>query len=82
MMRDQAMFQPGIDQNSGVEPSRVTQPRFWDALPARWNSDADDTLECCQVRNETHDVKSFSSVRHRGGRSYSSRGSSSRWSWR
>lgn len=56
------MFQPGIDQTAhdpAGAPSRVTQPRFWDALPARWNSDADDTLECCQVRSETHDVKSF-----------------------
>ncbi|WP_233854797.1 hybrid-cluster NAD(P)-dependent oxidoreductase [Paraburkholderia sp. HD33-4] len=62
MMRDQAMFQPGIEQTSQYRTgaaSRVTQPRFWDALPARWNSDADDTLECCQVRSETHDVKSF-----------------------
>jgi ferredoxin-NADP reductase len=62
MMRDQAMFQPGIEQtsqNPAGAASRVTQPRFWDALPARWNSDSDDTLECCQVRSETHDVKSF-----------------------
>ncbi|MGF6652087.1 ferredoxin-NADP reductase [Paraburkholderia youngii] len=62
MMRDQAMFQPDIEQtsqNPAGAPSRVTQPRFWDALPARWSSDSDDTLECCQVRRETHDVKSF-----------------------
>ncbi|MCC8400318.1 hybrid-cluster NAD(P)-dependent oxidoreductase [Paraburkholderia sp. MMS20-SJTN17] len=59
MMRDQAMFQAGVEQHSSDAPSRVTQPSFWDALPARWNSDADDTLVCCQVRNETHDVKSF-----------------------
>ncbi|MFT4066479.1 FAD-binding oxidoreductase [Paraburkholderia sp.] len=67
MMRDQATFQPGVEpgiepgigQRSGAAASRVTQPRFWDALPARWNRDADDTLVCCQVRNETHDVKSF-----------------------
>lgn len=51
MMRDQATFEP--------TPSRVTQPRFWGALPARWNSDIDDTLVCCHVRQETHDVKSF-----------------------
>ncbi|MDR5857039.1 hybrid-cluster NAD(P)-dependent oxidoreductase [Caballeronia sp. LZ062] len=50
-MRDQATFEP--------TPSRVTQPRFWGALPARWNSDTDDTLVCCHVRQETHDVKSF-----------------------
>ncbi|WP_404989431.1 FAD-binding oxidoreductase [Caballeronia sp. LZ003] len=51
MMRDQATFEPTA--------SRVTQPRFWGALPARWNSDTDDTLVCCHVRQETHDVKSF-----------------------
>ncbi|SEB16060.1 Ferredoxin-NADP reductase [Paraburkholderia sartisoli] len=54
-MRDQAAFQPSPD----AAPNRVTQPRFWETLPARWNSDADDTLVCCQVRQETHDVKSF-----------------------
>jgi ferredoxin-NADP reductase len=63
MMRDQATFQPGAEpiRSGAVGPvtSRVTQPLFWDALPARWSSDADDTLECCQVRDETHDVKSF-----------------------
>ncbi|KIG10247.1 oxidoreductase FAD-binding subunit [Caballeronia concitans] len=51
MMRDQATFEPAA--------SRVTQPKFWGALPARWNSDTDDELVCCHVRQETHDVKSF-----------------------
>lgn len=51
MMRDQATFEP--------TKSRVTQPKFWGALPARWNSDVNDTLVCCHVRQETHDVKSF-----------------------
>ncbi|CAG4911286.1 FAD-binding oxidoreductase [Paraburkholderia gardini] len=55
MMRDQAAFQPHPD----AAQSRVTQPRFWETLPARWDSDTDDTLVCCQVRQETHDVKSF-----------------------
>jgi ferredoxin-NADP reductase len=50
MMRDQAMFEA---------TSRVTQPQFWGTLPARWDSDTDDTLVCCHVRQETHDVKSF-----------------------
>jgi glycine betaine catabolism B len=50
MMRDQAVFE---------STSRVTQPQFWGTLPARWDSDTDDTLVCCQVRQETHDVKSF-----------------------
>jgi len=52
MIRDQAAFEPG--------PNRVTQPGFWDTLPPSWNSDTtDDSLVCCHVRQETHDVKSF-----------------------
>jgi len=64
-MRDQATLQlspepaPNRETSSGETSSRVTQPRFWETLPARWNSDTDDTLVCCQVRQETHDVKSF-----------------------
>jgi ferredoxin-NADP reductase len=59
MMRDQAMFQLTTEPVPQHAASRVTQPRFWEALPVRWNSDADETLVCCHVRNETHDVKSF-----------------------
>ncbi|MFM0248709.1 FAD-binding oxidoreductase [Paraburkholderia sediminicola] len=70
MMRDQATFQlspePVPNHETSIREtasrsalSRVTQPRFWETLPARWNSDTDDTLVCCQVRQETHDVKSF-----------------------
>jgi glycine betaine catabolism B len=51
MMRDQATFEPTA--------SRVTQPRFWGTLPKRWDCDTDETLVCCHVRQETHDVKSF-----------------------
>lgn len=58
-MRDQATFQLSTGPAADYAASRVTQPRFWEALPARWNSDTDDTLVCCQVRQETHDVKSF-----------------------
>jgi ferredoxin-NADP reductase len=59
MMRDQATFQLSTEPALLRAASRVTQPRFWETLPARWNSDADDTLVCCHVRDETHDVKSF-----------------------
>jgi ferredoxin-NADP reductase len=59
MMRDQATFQLSTEPAPHRAASRVTQPRFWETLPARWDSDADDTLVCCQVRDETHDVKSF-----------------------
>jgi ferredoxin-NADP reductase len=51
MMRDAATFEP-VD-------SRLTRPQFWSATPARWTSELEETLECCQVRDETHDVKSF-----------------------
>ncbi|MBS0232043.1 MAG: 2Fe-2S iron-sulfur cluster binding domain-containing protein [Proteobacteria bacterium] len=34
-------------------------PALWDAIPNKWNADADDTLVCAYVRPETHDVKSF-----------------------
>jgi len=50
MMRDQATFELSTEAAAPRAPSRVTQPRFWQTLPARWNSDADDTLVCCQVR--------------------------------
>ncbi|ACD19435.1 Oxidoreductase FAD-binding domain protein [Paraburkholderia phytofirmans PsJN] len=58
-MRDQATFQLSPEPAPDHAASRVTQPRFWETLPPRWNSDTDDTLVCCQVRQETHDVKSF-----------------------
>ncbi|MEK6422595.1 MAG: hybrid-cluster NAD(P)-dependent oxidoreductase [Burkholderia gladioli] len=51
MMRDAANFEP-VD-------SRVTQPEFWKALPELWTSDVEETLVCCHVRQETHDVRSF-----------------------
>ena len=38
--------------------SRLRSP-LWEALPPKWDPDADDTLICCHVRPETHDVKSF-----------------------
>ncbi len=68
MMRDQtgfavpdAMPMEGRVAAVADDPvvGRVAQPAFWDALPARWNSDTDDTLICCQVRQETLDVKTF-----------------------
>ncbi|WP_436657190.1 2Fe-2S iron-sulfur cluster-binding protein [Paraburkholderia xenovorans] len=59
MMRDHATLQLSPEPAPDHAASRVTQPRFWETLPARWNSDTDDTLVCCQVRQETHDVKSF-----------------------
>jgi glycine betaine catabolism B len=62
MMRDAAQFDP--------TDSRVTRPAFWGALPERWTSDVEETLVCCHVRQETHDVKSFF-LRSPQGRTFS-----------
>jgi glycine betaine catabolism B len=51
MMRDAQTLEP--------QDGRLTRPAFWNALGATWTSDAEETLVCCQVRQETHDVKSF-----------------------
>jgi ferredoxin-NADP reductase len=51
MMRDAQTFEP--------QDARVTRPAFWRALGATWTGDEEETLVCCQVRQETHDVKSF-----------------------
>jgi glycine betaine catabolism B len=34
-------------------------PKFWDATLPIWDADQDDILVCCQIRQETADVKSF-----------------------
>lgn len=34
-------------------------PELWESHPPVWRADEDDTLVCCRVRRETHDVKSF-----------------------
>jgi ferredoxin-NADP reductase len=62
MMRDAQTFEP--------QDGRVTRPEFWGALGATWTSDAEETLVCCQVRQETHDVKSFFFM-SREGRTFS-----------
>jgi len=54
MMRDAAQF-----DLTDLTDSRLTRPAFWNALPERWTSDVEETLVCCHVRQETHDVKSF-----------------------
>ncbi|KNY12508.1 ferredoxin oxidoreductase [Achromobacter piechaudii] len=38
---------------------RIHQPEFWQRLPSPWDSETEETLLCCQVRQETADVKSF-----------------------
>lgn len=62
MMRDAQTFEP--------QDGRLTRPAFWSALGARWTSDVEETLVCCQVRQETHDVKSFFFM-SREGRTFS-----------
>jgi len=39
---------------------RFTDPDTWSAYGAQWNSGEQKTLLCCDVRDETHDVKTFS----------------------
>ena len=39
--------------------SRFTDPATWDAFGSQWNSGEQKTLQCCAVRQETHDVKTF-----------------------
>ena len=34
-------------------------PQFWESALPTWNADQDHGLVCCQIRQETHDVKSF-----------------------
>jgi glycine betaine catabolism B len=34
-------------------------PKFWDSALPIWDADQDDILVCCQIRQETADVKSF-----------------------
>ncbi|MES1987255.1 MAG: hybrid-cluster NAD(P)-dependent oxidoreductase, partial [Pseudomonadota bacterium] len=34
-------------------------PQLWDANLPQWDSDKNNVLVCCQIRQETHDVKSF-----------------------
>jgi ferredoxin-NADP reductase len=62
MMRDAQTFE--------LQDARVTRPAFWRALGATWSSDEEETLVCCQVRQETHDVKSFFFM-SREGRTFS-----------
>lgn len=62
MMRDAQTFEP--------QDARLTRPAFWRALGAAWTSDAEETLVCAQVRQETHDVKSFLFM-SREGRTFS-----------
>ena len=62
MMRDAQTFEP--------QDARLTRPAFWRALGPSWTSDAEETLVCCQVRQETHDVKSFFFM-SREGRTFS-----------
>jgi ferredoxin-NADP reductase len=38
---------------------RVSQAEFWNTLPRAWDSEDEESLVCCHVRDETHDVKSF-----------------------
>src|SRR3546814_5722344 len=40
-----------------VSANRINQAGFWDELPPRWSSDDEESLVCCSITDETHDVK-------------------------
>src|SRR3546814_13942551 len=42
-----------------VSANRINQAGFWDELPPRWSSDDEESLVCCSITDETHDVKTF-----------------------
>jgi glycine betaine catabolism B len=42
-----------------TRPSRFTDPSTWSAFGSQWHSGEQKTLQCCAVRPETHDVKTF-----------------------
>ena len=44
---------------SAANSSGRLGPELWDDVPGKLNPDSDETLVCCHVRQETHDVKSF-----------------------
>lgn len=44
---------------SGISAQGRLGGHLWDVVPAKWNPDVEETLVCCHVRQETHDVKSF-----------------------
>ena len=39
--------------------NELNRSGFWERLPALWDSDTQEMLECIQIRQETHDVSSF-----------------------
>ncbi|MBC3361753.1 hybrid-cluster NAD(P)-dependent oxidoreductase [Pseudomonas sp. SWRI154] len=45
------------EQSHAVQ--RFTDPATWATSGAQWNSAQQKTLQCCAVRQETHDVKTF-----------------------
>ena len=42
-----------------MDAHKLNRQDFWNSMPSLWNSDSEEMLVCCQVRAETHDVKSF-----------------------
>lgn len=62
MMRDAQTLEPQAD--------RLTRPAFWSGLGGQWTGEVEETLVCAQVRQETHDVKSFFFM-SREGRTFS-----------
>jgi glycine betaine catabolism B len=44
---------------SGTPVESGFGPALWDDVPSKWEADTDEAMLCVQVRDETHDVKSF-----------------------
>lgn len=42
-----------------TRPNRFNDPTTWGAFGSQWHSGEQKTLQCCAVRQETHDVKTF-----------------------
>jgi len=42
-----------------VSANRINQSGFWDTVPPKWNGEEEESLICCAITDETHDVRTF-----------------------
>jgi ferredoxin-NADP reductase len=50
---------PSVTVSAGTAQNVFTDPDTWSTYGAQWNSAEQKALQCCSVRVETHDVKTF-----------------------
>ncbi|EJM16341.1 flavodoxin reductase family protein [Pseudomonas sp. GM21] len=50
---------PPVANGANTAQSLFSDPDTWSAYGAQWNSGEQKVLQCCAVRDETHDVKTF-----------------------